>query len=122
MHQSRLVVHCNAQRSSNYWSDLMDLRMQVYRCLATAKAEGLIDVVTDSETICKIQMNSASPGTGNGTLGGATNTTTWATTAAFLKKGVLCNWLKAQNQEGGLQALAMAQDQFTLSCAGYRYV
>ena len=97
------------------------LRMQVYRCLATAKAEGLIDVVTDSETICKIQMNSASPGTGNGTLGGATNTT-WATTAAFLKKGVLCNWLKAQNQEGGLQALAMAQDQFTLSCAGYRYV
>ena len=95
--------------------------MQVYRCLATAKAEGLIHGVTDSETICKIQMNSASPSSGNGTLGGAANTTTWATTAAFLKKGVLCNWLKVQNEEGGLQALAMAQDQFTLSCAGYRY-
>ena len=80
-------------------------------------------MVTDSETICKIQMNSASPGGGGGvgTLGGAANTT-WATTAAFLKKGVLCNWLKVQNEEGGLQALSMAQDQFTLSCAGYRYV
>ena len=85
------------------WKDAeMDLRMEIYGCMATEKNEGLIDVVQDAVTICKIQMNyGVNP------------------TSAVRKRGLLLSWLKDQNESGGIEAMAKAQEQFTNSCAGY---
>ena len=78
----------------------MDLRLALYRCIATDTNEGLIEVVQNAETLCKIQMRSGiNP------------------TSAVFKKGLLMSWLKHHNPTVG--EMATAQEQFTLSCAGY---
>ena len=77
--------------------------MTLYRCVATDVNEGLIEVVQKAETLCKIQMR-----------------TGITPTSATFKKGLLKEWLKQHNPtvaEG-----CKAQEQFTLSCAGYSVV
>ena len=37
----------------------LDLRLNVYNCLSTGVNEGLIEVVTLAETVCRIQMKQA---------------------------------------------------------------
>ena len=74
--------------------------MTLYKCVATDVNEGLIEVVQKAETLCKIQMR-----------------TGITPTSATFKKGLLKEWLKQHNPtvaEG-----CKAQEQFTLSCAGY---
>ena len=68
--------------------------------MATDVNEGLIEVVQKAETLCKIQMRS-----------GITPT------SAVFKKGLLMSWLKHHNPS--IEERAKAQEQFTLSCAGY---
>uniref|UniRef100_G3VA95 phosphatidylinositol-4,5-bisphosphate 3-kinase n=1 Tax=Sarcophilus harrisii TaxID=9305 RepID=G3VA95_SARHA len=58
----------------------LDLRMLPYGCLATGDRSGLIEVVSTSETIADIQLNSSNV----------------AATAAF-NKDALLNWLKEYN-------------------------
>ena len=78
----------------------LDLRLTLYKCVATDVNEGLIEVVQKAETLCKIQMRS-----------GITPT------SAVFKKGLLMSWLKHHNPS--IEEGAKAQEQFTLSCAGY---
>ena len=74
--------------------------MTLYKCVATDVNEGLIEVVQKAETLCKIQMRSGiNP------------------TSAVFKKGLLMSWLKHHNPT--IAEMAKAQEQFTLSCAGY---
>ena len=68
--------------------------------MATDINEGLIEVVQNAETLCKIQMRY-----------GITPT------SAVFKKGLLMSWLK--NHNSTVAERAKAQEQFTLSCAGY---
>uniref|UniRef100_A0A4X2KQJ3 phosphatidylinositol-4,5-bisphosphate 3-kinase n=1 Tax=Vombatus ursinus TaxID=29139 RepID=A0A4X2KQJ3_VOMUR len=77
----------------------LDLRMLPYGCLATGDRSGLIEVVSTSETIADIQLNSSNV----------------AATAAF-NKDALLNWLKEYNSGDDLD---QAIEEFTLSCAGY---
>ncbi|XP_059078692.1 phosphatidylinositol 4,5-bisphosphate 3-kinase catalytic subunit beta isoform-like isoform X2 [Tigriopus californicus] len=78
----------------------LDLRLNVYRCLATDTAEGLIEVVQSAETICRVQMAMSD----------------YRTTAVF-RKGLVLSWLKKINI--GEEAMKRAQWEFTQSCAGY---
>ncbi|XP_062832618.1 phosphatidylinositol 4,5-bisphosphate 3-kinase catalytic subunit beta isoform isoform X2 [Anolis carolinensis] len=77
----------------------LDLRMLPYGCLATGDLSGLIEVISASETIADIQLNSSNV----------------AATAAF-NKDALLNWLKEYNSGDDLDR---AIEAFTLSCAGY---
>lgn len=77
----------------------LDLRIVPYGCLATGDRSGLIEVVSASETIADIQLNSSNV----------------AATAAF-NKDALLNWLKEYNLGDNLDR---AIEEFTLSCAGY---
>ncbi|XP_078522239.1 phosphatidylinositol 4,5-bisphosphate 3-kinase catalytic subunit beta isoform isoform X2 [Lissotriton helveticus] len=77
----------------------LDLRIVPYGCLATGDRSGLIEVVSASETIADIQLNSSNV----------------AATAAF-NKDALLNWLKEFNLGENLDR---AIEEFTLSCAGY---
>ncbi|XP_070560385.1 phosphatidylinositol 4,5-bisphosphate 3-kinase catalytic subunit beta isoform-like [Ptychodera flava] len=89
------------QIMDNLWqSEGLDLRMIPYRALSMGDKVGLIEVVTEAETISKIQKK-----------GGGL-----AAAAAF-KKDALFNWLKNHNSTA--QSLDRAVEEFTLSCAGY---
>ncbi|KFO32756.1 Phosphatidylinositol-4,5-bisphosphate 3-kinase catalytic subunit beta isoform [Fukomys damarensis] len=75
------------------------LRMLPYGCLATGDRSGLIEVVSTSETIADIQLNSSN-----------------VAAAAAFNKDALLNWLKEYNSGDDLDR---AIEEFTLSCAGY---
>ncbi|XP_057354713.1 phosphatidylinositol 4,5-bisphosphate 3-kinase catalytic subunit beta isoform isoform X4 [Manis pentadactyla] len=77
----------------------LDLRMLPYGCLATGDRSGLIEVVSTSETIADIQLNSSN-----------------VAAAAAFNKDALLNWLKEYNSG---EDLDRAIEEFTLSCAGY---
>ncbi|XP_020925188.1 phosphatidylinositol 4,5-bisphosphate 3-kinase catalytic subunit beta isoform isoform X3 [Sus scrofa] len=77
----------------------LDLRMLPYGCLATGDRSGLIEVVSTSETIADIQLNSSN-----------------VAAAAAFNKDALLNWLKEYNSGDDLDR---AIEEFTLSCAGY---
>ncbi|XP_067322056.1 phosphatidylinositol 4,5-bisphosphate 3-kinase catalytic subunit beta isoform isoform X2 [Anolis sagrei] len=77
----------------------LDLRMSPYGCLATGDLSGLIEVVSMSETIADIQLNSSN-----------------VAAAAAFNKDALLNWLKEYNSGDDLDR---AIEAFTLSCAGY---
>ncbi|XP_037699897.1 phosphatidylinositol 4,5-bisphosphate 3-kinase catalytic subunit beta isoform isoform X4 [Choloepus didactylus] len=77
----------------------LDLRMLPYGCLATGDRSGLIEVVSTSETIADIQLNSSN-----------------VAAAAAFNKDALLNWLKGYNSGDDLDR---AIEEFTLSCAGY---
>uniref|UniRef100_H0UUY5 phosphatidylinositol-4,5-bisphosphate 3-kinase n=1 Tax=Cavia porcellus TaxID=10141 RepID=H0UUY5_CAVPO len=74
-------------------------RMLPYGCLATGDRSGLIEVVSTSETIADIQLNSSN-----------------VAAAAAFNKDALLNWLKECNSGDDLDR---AIEEFTLSCAGY---
>ncbi|KAM6442972.1 phosphatidylinositol 4,5-bisphosphate 3-kinase catalytic subunit beta isoform 1-T2 [Liasis olivaceus] len=77
----------------------LDLRLLPYGCLATGDYSGLIEVVSASETIADIQLNSSN-----------------VAAAAAFNKDALLNWLKEYNTG---EDLDQAIEAFTLSCAGY---
>ncbi|KAJ6669307.1 hypothetical protein lerEdw1_008116 [Lerista edwardsae] len=77
----------------------LDLRLSAYGCLATGDHSGLIEVVSTSETIADIQLNSSN-----------------VAAAAAFNKDALLNWLKENNTGDDLDR---AIETFTLSCAGY---
>uniref|UniRef100_A0A8D2L4A8 phosphatidylinositol-4,5-bisphosphate 3-kinase n=1 Tax=Varanus komodoensis TaxID=61221 RepID=A0A8D2L4A8_VARKO len=77
----------------------LDLRILPYGCLATGDHSGLIEVVSSSETIADIQLNSSN-----------------VAAAAAFNKDALLNWLKEYNSGDDLDR---AIEAFTLSCAGY---
>ncbi|XP_059519789.1 phosphatidylinositol 4,5-bisphosphate 3-kinase catalytic subunit beta isoform isoform X2 [Myotis daubentonii] len=76
----------------------LDLRLLPYGCLATGDRSGLIEVVSTSETIADIQLNSSN-----------------VAAAAAFNKDALLNWLKEYNSGDDLDR---AIEEFTLSCAG----
>ena len=59
----------------------LDLRLNVYNCLSTGVNEGLIEVVSQAETVCKIQMKQA-------------DAFVLKATSAALNKGCVLAWLK----------------------------
>lgn len=77
----------------------LDLRISPYGCLATGDHSGLIEVVSKSETIADIQLNSSN-----------------VAAAAAFNKDALLNWLKENNTGDDLDR---AIETFTVSCAGY---
>lgn len=85
------------QLMDNIWqAEGLDLRMNPYMCIATGDQQGLIEVVTDSDTIANIQM------------GYKKNT---------FDKRALLEWLKSKHGTG--PELDQAVQEFMLSCAGY---
>ncbi|XP_055958531.1 phosphatidylinositol 4,5-bisphosphate 3-kinase catalytic subunit beta isoform [Patella vulgata] len=74
----------------------LDLRMNPYGCLATGLEQGVIEVVTSSNTIANIQV--------------------WYGKGAFEKRA-LYEWLKMYNTTP--ESLNKAVEEFMLSCAGY---
>ncbi|KAK7093898.1 phosphatidylinositol 4,5-bisphosphate 3-kinase catalytic subunit delta isoform-like [Littorina saxatilis] len=85
------------QLMDNIWqAEGLDLRMNPYMCIATGDQQGLIEVVTDSETIANIQM--------------------WYKKKTFDKRALL-EWLKDKHGTG--PELDQAVQEFMLSCAGY---
>ncbi|XP_071110471.1 phosphatidylinositol 4,5-bisphosphate 3-kinase catalytic subunit beta isoform-like isoform X1 [Haliotis cracherodii] len=81
----------------NIWqSEGLDLRMNVYRCLATGQEQGVIEAVGQSQTIANIQK--------------------WFNRGAFDKKAVF-EWLKHHHKTQ--ESLDEAVEEFILSCAGY---
>ncbi|XP_071805229.1 phosphatidylinositol 4,5-bisphosphate 3-kinase catalytic subunit beta isoform-like [Asterias amurensis] len=90
------------QIMDNIWQEEgLDLRLIPYKTLATGNKVGMIQVVTEAETIAKIQKEHI----------GATKFS-----AAF-RKGALFEWLKKQNPTEA--QFTHAIEDFTLSCAGY---
>ncbi|XP_072175298.1 phosphatidylinositol 4,5-bisphosphate 3-kinase catalytic subunit beta isoform-like [Diadema setosum] len=90
------------QIMDNIWQEEgLDLRIIPYRTLATGPKVGLIEVVTNAETMANIQKKH-----------GSTN----AITAAF-QKAALFEWIKKKNPTD--EKLDRAIEDFTLSCAGY---
>ena len=83
----------------------LDLKLNVYNCMATGVNEGLIEVITQAETICKIQMKQAD------------KSVLKLKSTAALKKGLVLAWLKDHNPTN--EAMKLAQQEFTKSCAGY---
>ncbi|XP_072040805.1 phosphatidylinositol 4,5-bisphosphate 3-kinase catalytic subunit beta isoform-like isoform X2 [Amphiura filiformis] len=93
------------QIMDNIWKkEGLDLRLIPYRALATGDCSGFIQIVTQAETISKIQVNRAKA-RGRGKLG-----------AAFHSSS-LFEWLKEKNVTG--TELDHAIEDFTYSCAGY---
>ncbi len=84
----------------------LDLRLNLYKCMSTGVNEGFIEVVTQAETVCKIQMKQA-----------ADKSAPKLRSTAALKKGLVLAWLKSHNPSP--EAMKRAQDEFTKSCAGY---
>ena len=92
------------------WKDSgLDLRLRLYRVANTGPNEGLIEVVQNAETLCRIQM---SRGSSEG------EAPRLVTPAMAFKKGLLLAWLKAHNGEAA-EGMRRAQWEFTRSCAGY---
>ena len=83
----------------------LDLRLNIYNCMATGVNEGLIEVVDEAETVCKIQMRHAE------------KSTLKLKSYAALKKGLILAWLRHHNRS--IEAMKIAQEEFTKSCAGY---
>ena len=84
------------------WSDAgLNLRMNVYRCMTTDIKEGFIEVVSNAETICKIQMAAQK---------------NFKVAAAF-RRGLLLDWIVKHNP--GPEQRRRAQWEFTQSCAAY---
>ncbi|KAL8578264.1 hypothetical protein ACOMHN_005655 [Nucella lapillus] len=85
------------QLMDNIWqAEGLDLRMNPYLCIATGDQQGLIEVVTESDTIANIQM--------------------WYKKNTFDKRALL-EWLKSKHGTG--PELDQAVQEFMLSCAGY---
>ncbi|XP_052715209.1 phosphatidylinositol 4,5-bisphosphate 3-kinase catalytic subunit delta isoform-like [Crassostrea angulata] len=85
------------QIMDNIWkNEGLDLRMNPYGCIATGREEGMIEIVTNSMTISKIQR--------------------WYKKGAFAKEA-LYEWLKHKNPKE--ESLSQAVEEFTFSCAGY---
>eukprot|EP00727_Mastigamoeba_balamuthi_P006638 m51a1_g2595 putative phosphatidylinositol 3- (1445) ;mRNA; r:440263-446902 len=76
----------------------MDMRLQLYRCLATGDSIGMIEVVLNSETTANINKHA----------GGTT---------AILKDDTISQWLRQHNPSPA--ELESSIETFTLSCAGY---
>jgi phosphatidylinositol-4,5-bisphosphate 3-kinase len=77
-------------------------RLNAYNCLATGNQEGLIEVVTECDTIANIQKKYADGKT---------------SIAKGFSKECIYRWLKEKNPTE--EALNRAMEEFTLSCAGY---
>ena len=77
----------------------LDLRMNPYKCMSTDRAEGIIEVVTEAQTIANIHRR-------KGIL-----------PALRYRKETLLDWLKEHNTSEA--SLRKAIHEFTLSCAGY---
>ena len=82
----------------------LDFRLNVYRCVSTDAKEGFIEVVTNAETVCKIQMKQAA------------SEKLFLKSTAALRKGLTMSWLRSHNST--TQDLRKAQYEFTMSCAG----
>lgn len=88
------------QIMDNIWQEEgLDLRIIPYKALSTGRKVGLIEVVTNSDTIANIQKNYSH-----------------SLTAAF-RKAALFEWLKKHSPTE--EKLDKAVEDFTLSCAGY---
>ena len=83
----------------------LDLRLNIYKCMSTSVNEGLIEVVSKADTVCKIQMKYAN------------NSALKVKSAAAFNKGSILAWLKQHNQRP--EEMKAAQQEFTKSCAGY---
>jgi len=107
LRQDRLTLQLLAVMDRLWKEDEgLDLRLNIYNCMATGINEGLIQVVGEAETVCKIQMRHAE------------KLNFWQLKSyAALKKGLILAWLKGHNRS--VESMKIAQDEFTKSCAGY---
>lgn len=78
----------------------LDLKMVTFECVPTGHKRGMIEMVTDAETLRKIQVE-------------------WGLTGSFKDKPI-AEWLERQNPSQ--LEYQRAVDNFTVSCAGYSVV
>ncbi len=83
----------------NYHEGVLDLKMKPYGCVSTGYNTGMLEAVTDSTTIAKIQTDYA------GTVSGAFSKTT------------LLRYLAHNNEQ--TEQFELAVDNFIKTCAGY---
>ncbi|KAL4228605.1 Phosphatidylinositol 4 [Mactra antiquata] len=96
LRQDMLTLQLLHVMDSIWQREGLDLRMNVYGCVATGLEQGMIEVVRRSATLAKIQkINNRGP---------------------FDRKTLL-DWLKEKNPTR--EKLDRAIEEFTLSCAGY---
>lgn len=78
----------------------LDLKMVTFNCVPTGYKRGMIEMITDAETLRKIQVE-------------------WGLTGSFKDKPI-AEWLQRQNPSQ--LEYQRAVDNFTVSCAGYSVV
>lgn len=78
----------------------LDLKIVTFNCIPTGHKRGMIEMVTDAETLRKIQVE-------------------WGLTGSFKDKPI-AEWLERQNPSQ--LEYQRAVDNFTVSCAGYSIV
>ncbi|KAL5014906.1 hypothetical protein ScPMuIL_009176 [Solemya velum] len=96
LRQDMLTLQILQLMDSIWKSEGLDLRINAYGCIATGHERGVIEVVTESDTIANIQQEMK---------------------AGAFDKTAIYRWLKKKNPSE--QSLNNAVEEFTLSCAGY---
>ncbi|XP_013393974.2 phosphatidylinositol 4,5-bisphosphate 3-kinase catalytic subunit beta isoform-like [Lingula anatina] len=99
LRQDMLTLQILHLMDSIWQAEGLDLRLIPYGCIATGPSSGMIELVTDSQTVANIQKQYAS----------------LALKSAFNKESLYL-WLKENNTKASLES---AIEEFTLSCAGY---
>ncbi|XP_028968008.1 phosphatidylinositol 4-phosphate 3-kinase C2 domain-containing subunit alpha [Galendromus occidentalis] len=97
LRQDMLVLQMIRIMDKLWLKEGLDLRIITFECVATGKNEGMVEVVSEAETLRKIQ-------------------TEYGLTGSFRDKPI-AEWLKKHN--GSEVEYQRAVENFSLSCAGY---
>uniref|UniRef100_W4VRG7 Putative phosphotidylinositol 3 kinase 68d n=1 Tax=Corethrella appendiculata TaxID=1370023 RepID=W4VRG7_9DIPT len=97
LQQDMLVLQMVKLMDKLWLKEGLDLKMVTFDCVSTGYKKGMIELVTDAETLRKIQVE-------------------WGLTGSFKDKSI-AEWLAKQNPNQ--LEYQRAVDNFTVSCAGY---
>lgn len=100
LQQDMLTIQLVRVMDKLWLEEGLDLKMVTFNCVPTGYKRGMIEMITDAETLRKIQVE-------------------WGLTGSFKDKPI-AEWLERQNPSQ--LEYQRAVDNFTVSCAGYSVV
>ncbi|XP_037050544.1 phosphatidylinositol 4-phosphate 3-kinase C2 domain-containing subunit alpha isoform X2 [Bradysia coprophila] len=100
LQQDMLTIQLVRLMDKLWLQEGLDLKMVTFNCVPTGLKKGMIEMITDAETLRKIQVE-------------------WGLTGSFKDKPI-AEWLARQNPSQ--LEYQRAVDNFTVSCAGYSVV
>lgn len=100
LQQDMLTIQLVRAMDRLWLQEGLDLKMVTFNCVPTGYKRGMIEMITDAETLRKIQVE-------------------WGLTGSFKDKPI-AEWLERQNPSQ--LEYQRAVDNFTVSCAGYSVV